>query len=135
MVPYVGWLIGIFVSILLFFPFQVIIGKKKGFYEGLKESYDIFRKHWAYVIGVYLILTLMIIVILLVFSLPMLILAFSVLTSESASVSLLILVKEQMSLIIIAGIILLLGLAISRAFSLKAQTEFYLKFTKKFKLF
>jgi len=39
--------------------------------------------------------------------------------------------ENQLPLLVVAGIIFGLGMAISRAFSIKAQTEFYLQIKKK----
>jgi hypothetical protein len=132
LIPYIGWIINIIISLIFFFTLQAIIVKNKGYFEGLSDSYNIFKKKWLFVLVMYVLILIIALGITIVFSIPITAILMNIFSPNMTIVSLLLLIKEQLPLILISGVILILGIDISKAFSLKAQTEFYLKLTKKF---
>ncbi|MEM5812571.1 MAG: hypothetical protein QW286_02520 [Candidatus Aenigmatarchaeota archaeon] len=144
MIPYVGWIIAILFSLVFLFTLQSVVISKSGIISAIRDSWKIFRKKPFHVFLMWLIISAFSLILLLVFALPLLALTIktfwnvlgiyggSFKTIDAGSlVSLAIAVKNQLSLFILSGAILLVGLAIVRAFSLKAQTEFYLQIKKK----
>lgn len=137
-IPYIGWVLSIIISWIFYFTIQAIIIRNRGFYEGLVDSYDIFRKNPFEVIIIWLIIAVINIVIFSVFAFPMASLLFVnifYLTETAGVASLFLLLKEQMVFFVISGLILLIGISIATAFSLKAQVEFYLQLKKRFRIF
>jgi hypothetical protein len=133
LVPYIGWLLGIVISIILFFTLVSIVLNKHGFYKGLKDSWNIFVKNPLRVFVAWLLIAVVSIVILFIFALPLIVFILSlILTAQNLGLAVAVLqFKNQLPIFVITGIILLIGVAILRVFSLKAQTDFYQQFKKK----
>jgi hypothetical protein len=140
-IPYIGWLISIFVGLVFYFGLQSVMVKGNGFMAALKDSMDIFRKHPFKVFLAWLVVSALSLLILLVFAIPVLALLFNMIidlsslagTEAGAAVlmNLMFAVQNQMPQMLITGAIALIGMAITRTFALKAQTEFYNQFKKK----
>ena len=138
MIPYIGWMLSIIISWIFFFTVQAIIIRNTGFYDGLVDSYEIFRKNPFEVIVIWLITAIISVVIFSIFALPMASLLFVnvlYLTETAGIASLFLLLKEQMVFFVISGLILLIGISVATAFTLKAQVEFYLQLKKRFRVF
>ena len=138
-VPYVGWLLSLLVGIVFFFGLQSVIVKEHGFMKALEDSWHIFKHQPFKVFLMWILISVLSIVILAIFALPLLALAFRMIISLAGTtevtaetiLNLLYVLENQLPLLVISGIIFVLGMAISRAFSIKAQTEFYLQLKKK----
>ena len=135
MVPYIGFVFSIIAGLIFFFTMQSVMVKGNGFAAALEDSYEIFKKHPFKVFLIWLLVAIMSVLILFVFSLPMLALAFKTILSVTASglqdtaalIGLISAVQGNLVQFFVSGIILLVGFAITRAFAAKAQTEFYLQ--------
>jgi len=137
-VPYIGWILSIIVSLVFYFALQVIIIRNTGFYEGLDDSYKIFRKNPFEVIIIWLIILIVNIVIFGVFALPFASFLLSnifYLAQNTGVASLILMFKERMLFFVISGLILFVGISIAGAFTFKAQVEFYLQLKKRFRIF
>jgi len=138
MIPYIGFILAIVISWIFYFALQAIIIRNIGFYEGLEDSYKIFRKHPFEVIVIWLVILIVNIVIFGIFALPfayLLLANIFYLAQTTGLASLLLMLKEQMLFFVTAGLILLIGISITTAFTLKAQVEFYLQLRKRFRIF
>ena len=136
-IPYVGWLLSIIVSLMFFFAIQVVIVNNKSFSEGLSKSYNIFRKNAFNVLLSWLLLAIISIAIMIIFALPMFALFFNVAQLSSTAVSqetlasyIIGLSQAYLPVLLIVGACLVVGIAISTVFSLKAQTEIFMKVKK-----
>jgi len=147
-IPYIGWALTIIASIIIglmfFFVLQGIIVSKLGFYKSMKSSYYMFRDKPFEVFIMWLLVGILSIVILGIFSLPIVVI-FSVILSNiflgiglsgaaAAADPIMTIVSSLQTYlvpIIVSGVILIVGLAISQTFALKAQTEFYQQIKKK----
>jgi uncharacterized membrane protein len=137
-IPLVGWLLSIIVSLVFFFAMQVVIVNNKSFSDGLSKSYNIFRKNAFDVLLSWLLLAVISIAIMIIFALPMFALFFNVAqlsgsaaASQEAITSYIIgLSQAYLPVLLIVGACFVVGIAISTVFSLKAQTEIYLKVKK-----
>jgi hypothetical protein len=86
----------------------------------------------------WILIAVLSLIILGIFSLPIMALTFRMVIDISAGgqvtaatlMSLVYTIENQLPMLVISGIIFVLGMAISRVFSLKAQTEFYLQLKK-----
>ena len=138
LVPYVGWLFAIFTGLVFFFSMQGVIVRRSGFMEAIEDSVNIFSKNPFRVFAAWLLILGISLILLGIFALPLLALIFSILIEAAAGgivntatvINAVFAIQSQLPMLVITGIIALVGLAISRAFSIKAQTEFYLQFRK-----
>jgi hypothetical protein len=138
-IPVVGWVISIFVGLVFFFGLQSVIVKGNGFVKALEDSWHIFKHQPFKVFLMWILIAVLSLIILGIFSLPLLALIFRMIIDISVGgqvtaatlMSLMYTIENQLPLLVISGIIFVLGMAISRVFSLKAQTEFYLQLKKK----
>jgi hypothetical protein len=137
MIPYAGWLMGIVITWILFFTFQIIIIKNSGFYEGLSGSYSIFKKNPLEIIIMWLLIAIISSLISIVFAIPLIamFLGFVFTASEIVPLGFVALIRSQLALLIIGGYIFFIGTSIAKSFSLKTQVGFYLQIKKRFKLF
>ena len=139
-IPLIGWIITIILSLIFYFVYQGILINNLGPLEAIGNSYKIFRRNIAEVFIVWLIITIIVLIVNSLTSLPatfMLSHTFDTLSAVydteniTAISEVLSVVKYNTANFAIAGIIMLLGLAFSQTFSLKAQTEFYLQLRKR----
>lgn len=142
MIPYVGWIIAFVVSWIFFFFVQGIVVSNMGCIRTLQNSYRIFRNKPLQVFLAWLLIAIVTLVIYFVFSIPMMILMFWAMVplipsqaSPEVISALSQMLYTNLPTIMVVGIIALIGFSISQVFALKAQTEFYLQFKKKFKIF
>jgi hypothetical protein len=142
MIPFIGFIMSILVGLLFFFGMQSVIVKGNGFVSALEDSVALFRKYPFKVFLIWLAVAVISMLILLVFSLPILALLFNMFTgipeltaggdiTTPVLMNLIFAVQNQMPLLVLTGAILLIGFGVSRTFALKAQTEFYSQFKKK----
>jgi hypothetical protein len=143
MIPYyVGLVITIILGWVFFFVIQGIMVSGMGFDKTIVNSYRIFRKSPLEVFIAWLLITIITAVIYLVFAIPAMVLFFGIIYSlapmymgigtvtPDAMASLSQTLQANMPAIAVVGIIALIGFAISQAFALKAQTEFYTQLKK-----
>ncbi len=133
-IPYIGFVLSILFSLAFFFIYQGIIIRNLKFDETLRHSVEIFKKRWDLVFAIWFVLALICFIVILIFSTPLILLLFKFLT-KSGSKDFMNLFQEfinlNMASLIISEIILLVGISISKVFSIKAKTEFYLQIMKK----
>ncbi len=130
-VPVVGVIFSILVSLIFFFIYQGVIVKDFKFNETLEHSYNIFKKNWSSVIGIFLVLLLTTGLIMLVFLIPLISIFIHYLVSLSSIENIINAITSNPIPLIVTGILGLIGFSIGQVFSSKAQTEFYLQLTKK----
>lgn len=138
-VPYVGWLISIFVGIALFFGLQSVIVKGNGFVKALEDAWHIFRRQPFKVFVMWISVSSIALLILGIFSIPLLALIFNIAIEAAGGgaistgmvMNLIFTIENQLTMLVVSIIIFMLGMAISRVFSLKAQTEFYNQIKKR----
>ena len=70
MVPYIGWLIGIIFSLIFFFVQPGVIIRKMGPVETIRDSWKIFRKNPLKVFVMWLLITIIVGIIILIFLMP-----------------------------------------------------------------
>ena len=139
-IPYAGGALtivfSILVAIIFFFPYQSVIVKGNGFYKALEDSVKIFKRMPFTISVAWLMITVISFILALAFAIPLLALVLRTFLEASAggtvsaAMSMIFSIQADLTMFIVAGIIFLLGMAIVRAFSLKAQTEFYLQIKK-----
>ncbi|RLJ09130.1 MAG: hypothetical protein DRP15_04180, partial [Candidatus Aenigmatarchaeota archaeon] len=123
---------------------QEAIIKKKGFYDALNGSWNIFKKQPFRVFIIWLLVYVVSILILIVFTLPLVLALMMMLlqtivdagvttVNTQVIVNFLFSLHSQILLVLATGLLALIGFAVSKVFTLKAQTEFYMKLTKRFK--
>jgi uncharacterized membrane protein len=138
-VPYVGWLISILVGIALFFSLQSVVVKGNGFIKALEDSWHIFRRNPFKVFLMWISVSAIALLMLAIFAIPLLALIFNIVIeaagggaiSTAMLVNFIFEIENQLPLLVVSVIIFILGMAISRVFSVKAQTEFYNQIKKK----
>ncbi len=131
MVPVVGVIFSILVSLIFFFIYQGVIVKDFKFNETLEHSYNIFKKNWSSVIGIFLVLLLTTGLIMLVFLIPLISVFIHYLVGLSSIENIINAITSNPIPLIVTGILGLIGFSIGQVFNSKAQTEFYLQLTKK----
>ncbi|MBN2101298.1 MAG: hypothetical protein JW716_00310 [Candidatus Aenigmarchaeota archaeon] len=137
MVPYVGWVFSIIVSLMFFFAMQIAIAKKSKFDEALRESYGIFRKETVNVFIAWILTSILGGVIIMVFMIPMMATIWSIMLpammtmqANSNGIEVLSMLIMNGWTVVPAAIVYLVGLAYVTVFSANAQTNFYLKMKK-----
>ncbi|MFH1445307.1 MAG: hypothetical protein ABIF08_02385 [Nanoarchaeota archaeon] len=137
-IPFFGVILAILVGIMFFFAMQAIVVGNYGFYDAMMKSYKIFRKKPFEVIVAWFIISLVSFFITTAFAIPISTLFINVLISMVSQSGSMVsgallssyvvnLVQAYLPVVIITGIVALIGFAIANVFSLKAQTEYYLK--------
>jgi hypothetical protein len=131
-IPYIGWIVSIIISLMFFFSMPIVIVGKKSFDMALKESYNIFRKKPFEVFLAWLLITIISMVILFVFAIPMIAAAWSafvpMITGMSSGTGVSGTLSTLMAngwMLLPAGLVLLIGIAFITVFGLTAQTYFY----------
>jgi len=131
MVPLIGFVFSILVSVTFLFVNQYIIIEGRGFVDSLRDSA---RTFWGVPLKTFmawLLVAVMSLVILIIFAIPLLadfayhISAFGATTFEDAVVYMLL--YTDTSVLYALGAILLLGFSITRTFGLKLLTDIYLQ--------
>jgi len=138
-IPYVGWVFSIVFGLMFFFVMQGVMITKLGPVDALKNSYKIFRKDTLDVFLIWLISIVITLVIVAIFAIPAMIFFVGLLitfispTIPQAGLFSALLDSSQPGLLvlIVSGILVVIGMSISQAFSFKLQTEFYLQLRKK----
>ena len=136
-IPIAGFLFNIFFALVFFVALQAIVVKDMGFWKGLKTSGGIFVRKPGSVIIMFLIVGILSIVIMGIFSLPLIYIYFmfiqpSLAVTNTNIVSvLLVYLVTNLSSVITTGLIFIIGSSITYAFTVKAQTEFYLRVRRK----
>jgi hypothetical protein len=139
MIPFVGWVISIIVGLIFFFALQGVMIKEEGVMKSLEDSWHIFKHQPFKVFLIWLLIAALSFMLIIAFALPILALTISVFLSIAGTggtiapadlINVVNMIQTQFPLFAAAGIIAILGFAIVRAMSIKAQTEFYLQFRK-----
>lgn len=137
-IPWIGWILSIIVALMFFFVFQSVIVGKLSFEKALADSYRIFRKKIVSVFLTWLVIAIIALAITCIFAIPGIAMIWNVitpyltqLTTTTVAASVLFVLLTNSTILIAGGVVFLIGVAISTAFSLKAQTEFYLQLRKK----
>ena len=145
-VPYVGWIFSIIIALVFFFFMQGIVVDKMGFATTLESSWKIFKKKPLQVFISWLLITIVTLAIYFIFSIPagiiLLWIVMPIIPFGGANLPqneffnlLMQALQTNPAGVIIGFAILLIGFAVATTFALKAQTEFYQEFKKKFKWF
>ncbi len=137
-VPYVGWVFSIIVGLVFFFAMPAVVAGKMAFDKALSKSYKIFRKAPVDVFLAWLIISLLSLLIVFIFVLPLLFVFFvsvvpaleGMSSAAGGSEILGVLISNACSLVP-ALIFMVAGMGIAVAFSVNAQTHFYLQLRKK----
>jgi hypothetical protein len=137
MVPYVGWIFSIIVSLVFLFSMTAVILDGKPFDKALSISYKIFRKKKVEVFIVWLLIAIISSLIIFIFAVP-LIFAFVIKLlplfmglSETAGVFEFFSIIISNAMVLIPGVVIMLvGIGVSQIFTINAQAHFYLKLKK-----
>lgn len=143
MVPFIGWIFAIVVGLIFFLVVPSVVVKKMPFDRSMVDSYNIFRKRPLSVFLMWLAIAIVSLIIMMVFFLPTLAAVWGYTAPfigqvESSNIVALAVISmlNNIWVLVLCGIVVLLGMAVTTAFSLKAQTEFYLQMkAKKFGVF
>jgi hypothetical protein len=130
LVPFIGWIITIVVSWLFLFIIQSVIIANKGAVDALKDSYNLFMKNTRGVLIFWLMFSIIGILIILVALIPVGIIALPIIFSAK-SLSIMTLLRSNMILVFVCGVILAAFLAYLSVFQEAARTFFYLNIKKK----
>ena len=130
MIPWIGFIFGIVVSLMFFFIYQGIIINGLKFDSTLEHSYNIFKKNWGSVLGIFIVLLVTTGLIALAFSIPLILLFFYWWGSYGSIESVVSAIASNLIPLAITGIFMAIGFSIAQVFNTKAQTEFYLQLTK-----
>jgi hypothetical protein len=137
LIPFVGVIFTLIASWAFFLVMQSVIVSKRGVSKSLQESWYIFKKHPGTIILVFIIITLISLLIVGVFALPLLIMfanvTIPVAGSGSAATAALLASRfaSALPIVLVGLLVALVGLAIANTFAVKAQTELYLQLRKK----
>ncbi len=125
LIPVLGWLLSLIVTLALIFGFQAVVLNNMGFSKAIKKSWNIFRKNWLGVLVAVIVMSVISIVIAFLFAIPMLFVLFSAIASFSSGTATAF--SEYAVLLLLTGLVFLLGSAISKVFQIAFLTEMYMK--------
>ena len=140
LVPFIGTLFVMVVAMIFLFVNQFVILTDHGFSDSLSGSVKLFRYKFLGVFITWLLNVMISGLIIIIFSLPLILTVFSYIipyitqygVDEGLPIGLMfMLFYVDKTLLYAEGALLLLGLSISKTFSLKFLTEIYLKMQKK----
>jgi hypothetical protein len=140
-IPFGGWILSLVIGWVFFFMIQGIIIDNLGVVSTLKNSMSIFRKSPFDVFVAWLLIAIISMLIFGAFSLPLLItlfgfvwntLFFSGSMEAEALALLMVYIQNNLVTVVALGLTALVGLELSQAFGIRAQTEFYLQLKKRF---
>ncbi|MBM3303986.1 MAG: hypothetical protein FJY76_02725 [Candidatus Aenigmarchaeota archaeon] len=137
-VPYIGSILSIIVSIVLVFVAQGVMVSKMGFAGALGSAFDMFRNRPGSVFLAWLATALVSLIIAGIFLLPAFA-AFGVtmlpalvsMGAEASIMSVVLLMMQNITLLAVVGVIFTIGTSIAAAFSTKSLTEFYMAWHKR----
>jgi hypothetical protein len=137
-VPYVGWLGSIIIGLMFFFAMPAAVAGKLGFSAALSDSLHLFREKLSDVFLAWLVIAVISSIIALIFMIPAFAIAWGALVpalvglgeNPTGTQILSILVSNGWSLAP-AGLVFLVGIAITNVFGINAQTNFYLQLKKR----
>ena len=123
-VPYVGWLLSIFVGIALFFSLQSVIVKGNSFVKALEDSWHIFRRQPFKVFVMWISVSAIALLILGIFAIPLLALIFNIVIeaagggaiSTAMVMNLIFAVENQLTMLVVSVIIFMRGWQSQRCF-------------------
>ena len=137
-VPYIGWVLSIIVGLAFLFAMPAVVVKRLGFENSLRESYRIFRNKPFTVFLIWLAMAIISIIITIIFLIPLFMTVWGIVApflfqASSATIASLLLMSlmQNVWMLVIGMEVLLVGVAISSTFTLKAETDFYLKLRKR----
>ncbi|RLI97931.1 MAG: hypothetical protein DRO99_02085 [Candidatus Aenigmatarchaeota archaeon] len=137
MIPWIGFILSIIVSLAFFFVIPAVVVKKLNFDDSLRESYNIFTKKPLQVLAVWVLISLVTLIIMLVFLLPGILFSWSVVApligqmSTTTAISLIMVTMLTNAWVLaLCGIVFIIGMAITNAFALSAQANFYKELRK-----
>ncbi|MCD6558044.1 MAG: hypothetical protein J7K31_03390 [Candidatus Aenigmarchaeota archaeon] len=126
LIPWVGWILSIIVTLGLVFGLQAVIVDKKDCVEALKTSWRIFRKEWLKVLLSIIAMAIVAIIIQGLFVIPL----FFVMVSAAISfvdIGSLSALAQHSGLLLLTGLVFLIGTAITKVFQIAFLTEIYMK--------
>ena len=131
-IPYVGWLFSIIIGLMFFFALPPVVIDKKSFDDSMRISYRLFRKKFESVLACWIVISLISMVIAFIFVLPLLATLFGLFVpqlvgSQPTQAEVLSMLQNNVIYLVPAAIFFAIGVAITTAFSINAQTNFYLQ--------
>ena len=131
-VPVAGLILSYIVSMMFLFVNQVIMIDGRGFYKSLKSSTLTFTRRPFSVFLCWLFSSLIAMLILAVFSVPMLMLYFYYAAEYGAENALMYMMLYSDKILLYAGsAVLVLGFAVSKAYGVRFLTDIYMHLRKK----
>ncbi len=138
-IPVAGFILAIFVSLAFFFMLQGVVLDELGIVSTLKASWAFFRKSPFDVFVCWLLISIVSALLILPFMIPFMVVFSGAIFSSLAAGSggspslpaFMNSLEMGLPLLIGFGMIMIVGFVVSQAFSIKAQTEFYMQFRKK----
>jgi len=138
LVPVAGSVLTLIVSMVLVFAAQGVMVSKLGFIGTLSNAYNMFRKKPGSVFLAWLATTLIALAISGIFLLPALVIfgtallpALVSMGTDASLLSVVSVLMQNISLLVVVGVVFLVGSSIAAAFSTKSITEFYMAWHKK----
>jgi hypothetical protein len=138
MIPFIGPILSIIIGLVFFFAMQEVIVGKKDFMKAIEGSWKMFQRRPVRVFVMWLVVAAIGGIIVLIFALPLLVMALSTLlpylvqAEEAVAMAAMIAyMLGNLTTLIVLGAITLVGSSISTTFVIKATTEYYVQSRKK----
>jgi len=138
LVPFIGSVLTLVVSIVLLFAAQGVMVSKMGFAGAVSDAYRMFRKMPGSVFLAWLATALVSLIITGIFLLPAfaafgatLLPALVSMGSEASIMSVVSVLMQNITLLTVVGAIFIVGSSIAATFSIKSITEFYMAWRKR----
>ncbi len=125
-VPFVGFIFSLVTGLIFFFVQQEIAVRNSGLSKSFSNSYAIFKRNWFKVFLTLIISGLLGLLIIIVFAIPLLIVALPALVSGQFMSA----VLANLPLFIATGLILLVGVALATLWTIGIKTDVYMQLKK-----
>jgi hypothetical protein len=131
-IPYVDWFLAAVVAMAFLLVDQFIMVGGQGFSKAISSSLKTFRYKILKVFTAWILSTLLIMIIIAPFTLPLVIAYFYYASLYGYDYALIYaIIFTDQTVLYLGGSVLLIGLSISKVFNLKFLTEIYVQMTKK----
>lgn len=128
LIPYAGILFVILFVFAVFFVNQEIVLKKREPFKAIRSSVNIFRSHWLYVVITFLLSTVVVTILILIFSIPILLF---IGVGVTKNILLNMFIQQHLLEFIITVLILLIGFAFAKLFDIGLRTSVYLQIKRR----
>ena len=129
-VPFVGFIFSLVTGLIFFFVQQEIAVRNSGLSKSFSNSYAIFKRNWFKVFLTLIISGMLGLLVIIVFAIPLLVVAFATIVPAIASGQMVLALLANLPMFVVTGLILLAGVALATLWTIGIKTDIYMQLKK-----